>query len=200
MEPTAEVLRRRERDRVDEDVQAAPAPLDLGDEARDVLGLGRVAQEDGHGGVVGQRVDELGDVLLEAIVQVGEGEPRALPLERRRDPPRDAALVPHPDDERLLPLEQTHDPTSRADASSQMRGAHVHDSAAARVQRISAQRRAQETHEVLRLRLVRHPGHAKEREAGLLVRADRGRIARGGPDDADLEAVERERDVAQVRA
>ena len=108
MESATQILHRREGDRVHEDVEPIPAAVDLRDERGDVLGLGRVAQQDRHLVMVRQRLDEPGDVVLETVVEIGEREPRALALEARRDPPGDAPLIPNANDERALSLEQPH--------------------------------------------------------------------------------------------
>jgi len=104
----AEILDRGERDRVHEDVEPIPSTVDLGDERCDVLRLGRVAEQYRHVLVIRQRFDQLGDVVLETIVEIREREPGALALEAGSDPPGDAPLISNANDERALSLEQPH--------------------------------------------------------------------------------------------
>src|SRR5207247_1252585 len=66
-ETALQVLERRERDRVDEDVERAPAPFELGEERVDLLLLRDVARHHGDALVLGKRADELDDVLLQAV-------------------------------------------------------------------------------------------------------------------------------------
>src|SRR5438046_1494448 len=91
-----------------EDVELPPPAIDLGKELVDLLLLRDVAGADGNGLMVRQRRDQLEHVVLQAVVRPVERQVRALALERRRDPPRDAALIAHAHDERFLALEQTH--------------------------------------------------------------------------------------------
>ncbi len=98
-----EVLRRGERDGVDEDVEPAAEGIpDLGEDARDVIvrpdvALGHERARDGLG--------ELADALLDPLALVGERELRALVGEPPSDRPGDRALVGDTQHERLLPLE-----------------------------------------------------------------------------------------------
>src|SRR5207245_8621510 len=74
----SKILGRRESDRMDKDVEALPACVDLRHQAIHVFGFCRIAGDDRHLLAVWQRPDELGHVRLETLVNGGEG--RAAPF------------------------------------------------------------------------------------------------------------------------
>ena len=67
--------------------------------------VGDVARRDQVGA---DALRERPHAALESVTEEGEAEPRALALQRLGDPPRDAALVRHADDERPLPRKRRH--------------------------------------------------------------------------------------------
>src|SRR3989304_3568715 len=103
----AQPLHWREPDRVDEDVEAVPARCEVAEQRRDLLVAGHVAGQHRDALVVTQRRDQLDDVPFQPVAGVREGELGTLALERRRDAPRDAALVRDAPAERPLAVEQT---------------------------------------------------------------------------------------------
>ena len=108
MKPPLQVVDRGERDRVDEDVEPAPPAVDLGEERVDLFLLRDVARPDRDRLVVRQRRDELEHVVLQPFVGPVERELGAFALERRGNPPGDAALVADAHDERFLSVKETH--------------------------------------------------------------------------------------------
>ena len=92
-----------ERDRVDEEVEAAAERLaDLGEDAGDVVvgaDVARGHERAGHG------LGELADVLLDPVALEGERELRALVGQTAGDRPRDRAPVRDAQDESALALE-----------------------------------------------------------------------------------------------
>ena len=107
-EAALEVLGRRERDRVDEDVEPAAERLpDLAEHAVDVLVGAHVALD--HERAV-DRLGEVADALLDALALVRERDLGALVGEPAGDRPRDRAPVGDAEDERLLSLEPSGHP------------------------------------------------------------------------------------------
>ena len=102
-EAALEVLRCRERDRVDEDVEpAAERVCHLREDPRDVVVGADVALGDER---ARDALGEVAHVLLDALALVGERDGRPLVGEPLRDRPRDRALVRDAENERLLAFE-----------------------------------------------------------------------------------------------
>src|SRR4030095_3743606 len=98
-EATLQVFALRERDGMDEDVEASPALASLREERCDLRVVLDVARPDEIGSDLrGERPD----APLERFADEGQAERRPLTSERSRDGPGDAALVRDPEDERAL--------------------------------------------------------------------------------------------------
>src|SRR5690606_40113418 len=104
-EAALEILAVREGDGVDEDVQPAPLLAHAGEYLAHLRLVRRIALEDDVGSdALGERTH----AALERLVQIGEGELRALLMHRLADAPRDATVVGHAEDERSLPRGEAH--------------------------------------------------------------------------------------------
>ena len=104
-EAALEILRGREGNRVDEQIQPTVERLaDLGEDARDVLVGADVALGDERARDLPR---ELADVRFDALALVGEGQPRSPVGEALRDRPRDRALVRDAQDQSGLAFERS---------------------------------------------------------------------------------------------
>ena len=105
-----EILFGRKRNGMDQDIQPAPFIAQRVENPVDLLVLGHVAGENDLG------PDSFGQgahAPLQHLARVGEGELRALPVQRLGDRPGDAPLVRHPEDHSPLPFQDTHKPPAK---------------------------------------------------------------------------------------
>ena len=98
-------LARREGDRMQEAVEAAPLGAEGGEQAVDVVVPGDVAAQDRRRS---ELAGDLHDAVLEIVVDVGERELRAFASTGARDPVRDRAVRENAGDQDLLVGEKAH--------------------------------------------------------------------------------------------
>ena len=109
-EIAGERLARRERDGMQQPVEAAPFGAQRGEERGHVVVLRHVARQHRH------RPEFRGDpddALLEVVVDIGEGERRALALAGLRDAVGDRAIGQNARDQNLLAGEKAHRDSAR---------------------------------------------------------------------------------------
>ena len=116
-----ERLARRERDRVQQAVEAAPLRLRSASNSASICASAVTSQRQHR-----RRAElgrELDDPIAQVVVDIGERELRAFALARARDAVGDRAVRQQPGDQDLAVGEQAH---RRACASEQRRGLHEH--------------------------------------------------------------------------